>query len=166
MSFRKCARRFQECDAVQQMLLTDICLQLPSQFLAKVDRATMAHGLEVRVPLLDEKLAKLAISLPSRYKVRGAQKKIVLRHAMRDVLPAEVLDGPKTGFGVPYEHWLRTALYGAARRALLGNGFVERFGFNELRIKEALEEHRTGQRQHGFLLWKLFQLALWTQEYA
>ena len=120
-----------------QMLLTDISLQLPSQFLTKVDRATMAHGIEARVPLLDEGVASLAVGLPAALKVRGSRNKIVLREAMRGRLPADILDGPKTGFGVPYEEWLRGALHGFASAAILERSFVERFGLNRARLQTA-----------------------------
>jgi asparagine synthase (glutamine-hydrolysing) len=161
-AYRRCAERFQSADPVQQMLLTDLSLQLPSQFLAKVDRATMASGLEARVPLLDEGVAELAVRIPSAWKVRGLQKKIVLRDAVRSRLPASILDGPKTGFGVPYEHWLRTSLYDMSRDAMLAPGFCQRFGFDRGRVELALTEHRQGRRDHGFRLWKLLQLALWS----
>jgi asparagine synthase (glutamine-hydrolysing) len=160
-AYRRCAERFQSVDPVQQMLLTDLSLQLPSQFLAKVDRATMASGLEARVPLLDEGVAELAVRIPSVWKVRGLQKKIVLRDALRSRLPSSILDGPKTGFGVPYEHWLRTSLYDLSRDAILAPGFCQRFGFDRSRVELALAEHRHGHRDHGFRLWKLLQLALW-----
>jgi asparagine synthase (glutamine-hydrolysing) len=160
-AYRRCAERFQSVDPVQQMLLTDLSLQLPSQFLAKVDRATMASGLEARVPLLDEGVAELAVRIPSVWKVRGLQKKIVLRDALRSRLPSSILDGPKTGFGVPYEHWLRTSLYDLSRDAILAPGFCQRFGFDRSRVELALTEHRHGHRDHGFRLWKLLQLALW-----
>jgi asparagine synthase (glutamine-hydrolysing) len=166
LAFRRCASRFRAEEPVQQMLLTDITLQLPSQFLTKVDRATMAHGLEARVPLLDEKVARLAVGLPSTYKVRGAEKKIILRDAMRDCVPAEVLDGPKTGFGGPDEHWLRTSLYGAARDAVLAPEFTTRFGFEPSRLDRVLEDHKSGRKDRGFLIWKLFQMALWAREAA
>ena len=111
-AYRRSASRFDNVDPVQQMLLTDISLQLPSQFLTKVDRATMAYGIEARVPLLDEGVAtSLAVGLPVNLKVRGGQKKVVLREAMRGRLPPEILDAPKMGFGVPYEEWLRGALH-------------------------------------------------------
>jgi asparagine synthase (glutamine-hydrolysing) len=164
-AYRRCASRFVNFEPVQQMLLTDISLQLPSQFLAKVDRATMAHGIEARVPLLDEGVASLAIGLPVALKIRGRQKKIVLRDAMRSRLPPEILDGPKTGFGVPYEEWLRGALHGFARAAILDNTFVERFGLDRTHLATALAEHRSRRRDRGFLLWKLLQLALWSRQY-
>jgi asparagine synthase (glutamine-hydrolysing) len=164
-AFRRCASRFREEDAVQQMLLTDITLQLPSQFLTKVDRATMAHGVEARVPLLDEQVASIAVGLPTRFKVRGSEKKIVLREAMRGRLADDILDGPKTGFGVPYEEWLRGALHGFARAALLDPTFVSRFEMDRASLESALQEHRSRRRDRGFLLWKLLQLALWSKEY-
>jgi asparagine synthase (glutamine-hydrolysing) len=165
VAYRRCARRFDSADPVRQMLLTDITLQLPSQFLAKVDRATMAHGVEARVPLLDEQVASLAAGMPAMLKVRGTQKKIVLRDAMRGRLPGTILDGPKTGFGVPYEQWLRGSLHGFARAAILDARFIERFGMDRTRLTTALAEHRSGRRERGFLLWKLLQLSLWSREY-
>ncbi len=164
-AYRRCASRFPNVGPVQQMLLTDISLQLPSQFLTKVDRATMAHGIEARVPLLDEGVASLAVGLPTGTKVRGRQRKIVLRDAMRDRLPADILDGPKTGFGVPYEEWLRGALEGFARAAILDRTFVDRFALDRSRLETALAEHRSRRRDRGFLLWKLLQLALWSRQY-
>lgn len=165
LSFRRCASRFETPDPVQQMLLTDICLQLPSQFLTKVDRAMMANGIEARVPLLDEQLASLAVTLPSKFKVGRCQKKIVLRDAMRPRLAPDVLDAPKTGFGVPYESWLRGALRPLARSAILDPQFVERFGFDESRLETALCDHQSNRRDRGFLLWKILQLSLWSKQY-
>ena len=160
-AYGRCAQRFVDRDPVQQMLLTDITLQLPSQFLPKVDRATMAHGLEARVPLLDERVAEIAVGMPSAWKVRGVQKKWLLRVALRGRLPDAILDGPKTGFGVPYGNWLRNALYPLARDCILDDGFVSRFGFDRRAVERALEDHRSGRRSRGFTLWKLVQLALW-----
>jgi asparagine synthase (glutamine-hydrolysing) len=162
-AYRRCAQRFATADPVQQMLLTDIALQLPSQFLTKVDRATMAHGIEARVPLLDDRVAALAIGMSSTFKVHGTQKKVVLRNAMRGRVPDEILDGPKTGFGVPYEEWLRGSLHNFARAALLDAQFVERFGLDRTRIVSALDEHQARSRDRGFLLWKLLQLSLWSK---
>ena len=164
LGYRHCATRFGDADPVQQMLLTDITLQLPSQFLAKVDRATMAFGLEARVPFLDETVARLAVQLPAKWKARGAQKKIVLRNALRGRVPDDILDGPKTGFGVPYQHWLKTSLYEFPRAAVLDPGFLGRFGFDRQKLESAFNEHRRGTRDRGFTLWKVLQLALWSKE--
>jgi asparagine synthase (glutamine-hydrolysing) len=164
-AYRRCASRFADAEPVQQMLLTDISLQLPSQFLTKVDRATMANGIEARVPLLDEQIASFAVGLPTSLKVRGTEKKIVLREAMRGRLPNDILDGPKTGFGVPYSEWLRSSLYDFARAAVLDARFLERFRLDRTSLENTFDVHRSGRRDRGFLLWKMLQLSLWSREY-
>jgi asparagine synthase (glutamine-hydrolysing) len=80
-------------------------------------------------------------------------------------LPADILDGPKTGFGVPYEEWLRGALFGYARAAVLDRRFIERFGLDRASLDTAFAEHRARRRDRGFLLWKMLQLALWSGRY-
>lgn len=161
LAYRKCAQRFKGADAVQRMLLTDITLQLPSQFLTKVDRSTMACGLEARVPLLDEMICRLVVNFPTAWKVNRNGKKVILRNALRGRIPDDILDGPKTGFGVPYEYWLRSSLYELARDSVLEERFLARFGFNRNKLERAFDEHRNQIRNRGFVLWKIFQLAIW-----
>lgn len=161
LAFKRTADRFASHDPVQQMLLTDLVLQLPSQFLAKVDRATMASGIEARVPLLDEHVGSLAVGLPWAWKVRGREGKAVLRDAMRRKLPDDILDGPKTGFNVPYQEWLRNGLHEFARAVVLDERVCGRFGLDRTRLERAFAQHRAGTREHGFVLWKYFQLGLW-----
>ncbi len=163
LSFKRCDERFKAYEPVQRMLLTDLMLQLPSQFLAKVDRATMANGIEARVPLLDERVGELAVGLPSSWKVQRGRGKQVLREAMRGRLPDDVLDGPKTGFGEPYQHWLRAGLHDFARDVILDESMCARFGLDRSRLEGALAAHRSGTRDHGFALWKYLQFGLWAQ---
>jgi len=160
LAYRNAAERFSNYDPVQQMLLTDLTVQLPSQFLTKVDRATMAAGVEARVPLLDERVAELVINMPSSWKVNGTEKKIILRKSQGERLPAEILDGPKTGFGVPYEYWLRTSLYEFAKERLLDRKFLSKYAIDARKVEQTLMWHSTGQRENGFVLWKLLQLSL------
>ena len=108
--YRELAERLSSLDDVQRMLWTDASIILPDIFCAKVDRTTMAHGIEVRVPFLDTSLAGYAMGLPSELKVRRGEKKWILRQALRGTVPDEILDGPKTGFGVPAGFWLREKL--------------------------------------------------------
>ncbi len=84
---------------------------------------------------------------------------------MRGRLPNDILDGPKTGFGVPYSEWLRSSLYEFGRAAVLDVRFVERFRMDRTRLETAFDDHRSGRRNRGFLLWKLLQLSLWSREY-
>jgi asparagine synthase (glutamine-hydrolysing) len=160
LAYRHAAERFQDHDPVQQMLLTDLTVQLPAQFLTKVDRATMAAGIEARVPLLDESVVRLAVSLPSILKVKGTEKKVVLRQSQRCRLPGDILNGPKTGFGVPYEHWLRSSLYEFARERLLDRDFVHQFSLDGAVVERMLEQHKNRNVERGFMLWKLLQLSI------
>jgi asparagine synthase (glutamine-hydrolysing) len=164
LAYRHAARRFYRYDPVQQMLLTDLTVQLPAQFLTKVDRATMAAGIEARVPLLDERVARLAVNLPSNWKVDGLQKKIVLRNSQRDRLPDDILDGPKTGFGVPFEEWLRTTLFDFTRERILDENFVREFDLCSGDMERMLTDHRQRKVNRGFMLWKLLQLAIWNSK--
>lgn len=163
LAYKNAAERFKVDDPVQQMLLTDLTVQLPSQFLTKVDRSTMASGIEARVPLLDEAVVKTAISIHSQWKVDNSQNKIILRDSQRDRLPSTILDGPKTGFGVPYEYWLKTSLYDFARERLLDNSFCLKFGFEASLIEKKINDHKHGKSENGFMIWKLLQMALWMQ---
>lgn len=160
LAYRRAAERFRNHEPVQQMLLTDLTVQLPAQFLTKVDRATMAAGIEARVPLLDERVAQLAVNLPSAWKAQATEKKVVLRQSQRGRLPADILNGPKTGFGVPYEHWLRTSLYEFARERLLDRDFLRQFALDGDVIERMLVQHKDSVAERGFMLWKLLQMAL------
>jgi len=164
--YREMNERFAALEPVQRMLHTDSSIILPDIYLEKVDRATMAHGLEVRVPMLDHELAAYVMGLPSRYKVRGLDKKWILRRAMRGVLPDAILDAPKHGFGVPFEKWLRGPLAPYLRSVLLDES-VGRAGLFEPSILDrTISEHVAGLKDHGFLLWKSLNLQLWIRRYG
>src|SRR3954471_2030956 len=102
-----------------QMLATDSELYLPGDLLAKVDIASMHYSLEARSPLLDHELMELAASAPPELKIRGAEKKIGFRAALRGFVPDEILDRPKRGFELPIADWLRGDLGSFARDVLL-----------------------------------------------
>ena len=158
LQYRIAAQRFQKHDPIQKMLLTDLTVQLPSQFLTKVDRATMAAGIEARVPLLDEKVVRLAVNIPSIWKVQGVQKKIILRDSQRMRLPDDILDGPKTGFGVPYERWMRSSINDFVKSLVLDKEFLDEFSLNGKLIEE--EFGKNSCLRSGFQFWKIFQLSL------
>lgn len=152
-------------DPVQQMLLTDLAVLLPCQFLEKVDRSTMANSTEVRVPFLDKELSEYAIGLPSRLKAGAGASKIVLRQALRGTVPDRVLDGPKSGFGVPYSHWLRNGLADFAQEVLSSEETRDSGLFDQRYLLQLLGEHRSGKKGWGFTLWKALHLALWHSTY-
>lgn len=119
----------------------------------KVDRASMAHSLEVREPLMDHKLVEWLATLPSHLKVRGQEGKFVFKKAMEPRLPHDVLYRPKMGFSVPLARWLRGPLREASRKALLGERLAATGWFNTHTLKRLLDEHQSGQHDHAAPLW-------------
>ena len=101
------------------MLEVDVAHLPPDDLIVKMDIATMAHALEARSPLLDHELMEFAASLPADLKLRGGEKKWILREALRGWLPDDILDRPKQGFSVPLGDWLRGDLRELARDVLL-----------------------------------------------
>lgn len=164
-SYRELQTRLSRLDTVQQMLYVDCMNLLPSQFLEKVDKSTMAHSIEVRVPFLDVALSEYAMGLPSDMKVRGLQKKWILRRALRGMLPNDILDGRKTGFSVPYQYWLREPLADYMRSVLLDPATLRWGLFDEAKLRRCMDEHIDQRRDNGNLLYKLLNLALWHKCY-
>ncbi|HKQ96726.1 MAG TPA: asparagine synthase (glutamine-hydrolyzing) [Candidatus Polarisedimenticolia bacterium] len=163
--YRTLDARLAALDPVQRMLYTDAAILLPDIFLEKVDKSTMAHALEVRVPFLDHELAAFAMGLPADLKVRGTSGKWLLKAALRGLVPDAILDGPKRGFGVPYAQWLAGPLYGYLETTLRGRTAQSLGLFDDRLLGRILQEHRGGIRDHGFLLWKLLNLVIWIDRY-
>lgn len=140
----------------------DMKTYLVGDILTKVDRASMAHSLEVRVPFLDHPLAEWVSGLPPEWKLRGQEGKYLLKKSMEPHLPHEVLYRPKMGFGVPLAQWFRGPLKQRLRRDLL-EGSLEATGlFNQQYLKRLVDEHQSGRRDHSAPLWSLlmFQAAV------
>lgn len=133
----------------------DMKTYLVGDILTKVDRASMAHSLEVRVPLLDHPLAEWATGLPRDQKLRGSEGKYVLKKAFEPLLPEEVLYRPKMGFGVPLANWFRGPLKERLRRDLLEGALVETGLFNQHYLERLVKEHQSGMRDHSAPLWTL-----------
>ncbi len=151
-------------DPSQIMLWIDAQILLPFQFLEKVDKSTMANGIEARVPMLDHDLAEYAMSLPSSVKLRWGRTKYLLREALRGIVDDAVLDAPKKGFGVPYKQWLRGPLYAYLRQRLFDSRLRDVL-YDQSAIERVVHQHRAGKVDYGFLLWKLLHLTLWMEEY-
>ncbi len=144
-------------DPLTRAQLADLALWLPGDILTKVDRTTMAAGLEAREPLLDHRLVGFALGLPPGERVRGGTGKAILKRALEGRLPHDVLYRPKMGFVTPVSAWFRGAL--AAEAAALADGPLAATGwFAPGRIAELAAEHRAGRRDHGRLLWQLVML--------
>ncbi len=147
--------KFKNMDLLQELLYTDMNIILPDQYLEKVDRATMANSLEIRVPFLDNNLVDYVMSLPSKYKVYGKEKKYLLKRAFEGVVPDKILYGKKRGFGVPFSYWLKSSMSNFMRDEISSSSIYTKD------ISRVIDEHILGKRDHGFLLWKILNLSMW-----
>lgn len=149
----------------QKMLWIDTLIILPDQFLEKVDKSTMASGVEVRVPFLDNELTAFAMSLPGAMKVKNGVKKYLLKKALSGIVPDEVLYGPKKGFGVPYSNWIKGPLF-EFMLSRIKSPYVQQLGILDYpHIDRLISEHKNNITDHGFILWKLLNLCIWIEDY-
>ncbi len=144
----------------------DFGLYLVDDLLTKTDRASMAWSLEARVPFMDTVVANFAFSLPARHKVRGLQKKRLLRKAVEPLLPREVVHGRKRGFSIPAAAWLRGELEPFARETL-APATLRRQGFLDPDVvTRVLDEHVAGRRDNSRQLWGLLSFTLWHERHV
>lgn len=131
---------------------------LPGDILTKVDRTSMAHSLEVRVPLLDHRLVAWASTLPPQLKLRGGNGKYLFKKMLESQLPNNVLYRPKMGFSIPVADWLRGPLAERTRQSLLSGAVAECGVFAPAMLENLLHQHASGRSDHGATLWKLLML--------
>jgi asparagine synthase (glutamine-hydrolysing) len=149
---------------VDRMLAVDMETYLPGDLLTKMDIATMAHSVEARSPFLDHHLLEFAAGLPGELKLSRRSGKRLLKAALRGVLPDEVLDRPKMGFGIPLKHWFREELSELPRELLLDPAAHCRQYLVGPEIERLLDEHSGGRYDHSPKIWTLVQLETWHRE--
>ncbi len=160
-AFRNCASG----DGLRRMFEVDLLTQLPDDLLMLTDKMTMAASLECRVPLLDHELVELAARMPSRFKIRGRRLKAVLRKALEDLLPAEILERGKRGFGAPLGAWMRQELAPLVRH-LLGPDSLRRRGLlDPAAVARTVALHESSREDHTDHLLALINLELWCRVY-
>ena len=131
------------------------------ELLMKQDQMSMAASIESRVPFLDHVLVEYATAIPGRLKLRGWRTKAVLRAALQDVVPPEVLTRRKMGFPVPVGRWLRNPFWPVVQEFVLGRRALRRGLFDPAALRQLAEEHRSGAAEHGDRLWLLVNLEVW-----
>jgi asparagine synthase (glutamine-hydrolysing) len=144
----------------------DFGVYLVDDLLVKTDRASMAHSLEARVPFLDPLVTNLAFALPTRLKVRGLAKKVLLRKAAAPLLPAEVVHGRKRGFSIPAAAWLRGELEPFARETLAPDALRRQGFFRPEPVTRLIDEHVAGHEDWSRQLWGLLAFTLWHERHV
>ncbi len=158
-------RATEGAETLDRLLALNLETYLLDDLLVKVDRTSMAHGLEVRSPFLDTELVEFASRLAPSLKVHGFSLKRVLKRAVSDLLPREILRRRKRGFGVPLDRWFREDLEGYAGD-MLGKSARVRARLDGGAIDEMLTEHQAGSADHGDPLWTLLTLELFLRNHG
>jgi asparagine synthase (glutamine-hydrolysing) len=152
---RKHAANSPTDDPLSIIQYVDMKTWLPGDILTKVDRASMAHALEVRVPLLDHEFVEWASGVPSSLKLRGQEGKYLLKKSLEPHLSHDILYRDKMGFSIPLASWFRGPLREHVRRALLGSTLADTGYFNMAFLKEMVEQHQSGRRDYTAPMWTL-----------
>lgn len=151
-------------DPVDRILETDMRSYLLDDLLVKVDVCSMAHALEARSPMLDHKVVEYVASLPANFKLRGRTGKFLLKEMARPLVPAEIINRPKMGFGAPIGAWFRGELKDYVRDMLLSRAALERGVTTRAGVTQLIEEHQSGRVDHAYRLWSLLMLELWFRQ--
>jgi asparagine synthase (glutamine-hydrolysing) len=149
---------------LDRMMLADQMTYLPDDLLAKMDRASMAVGLEVRAPLLDHRIVELSWRLPSALKLRGRIGKWILRQILYRHVPRHLIDRPKMGFSVPIDRWLRGPLRNWAGE-LLSPAAIPTGLLEAEPIERAWLDLQAGRRQTGAALWAVIMFQAWKEQW-
>jgi asparagine synthase (glutamine-hydrolysing) len=157
--------RFAALPHESRMMRFDFETYLPEDVLVKVDRMSMAHSIESRVPLLDNRVIDFAASLPARFKIRNGRRKHVLKETLAPLLPPGIVDRRKQGFGVPLGVWFRGGLTDLFSDVLESPRARQRGYFEPSFVSRLLREHLAGARDHTLRLWQLLVFELWHREY-
>lgn len=153
--FRDVAQQAQTDDPLALIQYLDYKTWLVGDINTKVDRASMAHSLEVREPLMDHELIEWLATLPSSHKIQGAEGKYIFKKAFEPLLPHDVLYRPKMGFSVPLAKWLRGPLAQRTRESVLSERMLDSGFFREPVLRQMVSQHQSGQRDHSDGLWSL-----------
>ena len=145
-----------------RMIRSDLYSYLPGDLLVKVDIATMANSLELRSPLLDVNVIEWGVSLPRKYKIKGFETKHILKDVARSLVPANLIDRPKMGFGIPRAEWLRTEMKELVIDTLTDTTASQRGWLDPIQVKKVLDIHMSGQDKDN-LIWPMLMLELWAR---
>lgn len=150
---------------LSRLMRVDQKTYLPDAMLTKVDRASMANSLEIRVPLLDHRVVEFTAGLPEHYKYRNGTGKYLLKKLLARYLPVSIFERPKMGFGVPIDHWLRCELKDLLLDYLSAERLKREGLFNTNFVEKKIKEHLSGQVNHQYRLWSLLMWEMWRERW-
>ena len=148
-------------DVLTRMIYSEFKLRLPELLLMRVDKIGMSVSIEPRVPFLDHLLVELTMNLPMDAKVEGTIAKSLLKRSVRGLLPDDVIDRPKMGFGAPMLQWLRGKFGEAVRAELEATRFFDRFPARRQAVLDMLDRHRAEKAEFSLYVWTIYNAVAW-----
>ena len=148
-------------DVLTRMIYKEFQLRLPELLLMRVDKITMASSLEARVPFLDHHLIEFSMRIPMSDKIPGNAAKYLLKQAVRGLIPDEIIDRKKMGFGAPMSQWMKGDFGGHVRQSVLGSKLLDRGFFDRAHVAQLFADNASGRRDNSLYLWTLFNLTAW-----
>jgi len=152
-------------DPLSRVQYVDFKTYLVDDILTKVDRASMANSLEVRVPLLDHKFVELVAGIPSRLKLKGRESKYIFKKALMELLPEEIINRNKMGFSIPVGEWMRNELREMAEDTLFKNSLDSNIFFDTKYVRQLWKQHLSGMSDFTEPLWVLISFKLWAEKF-
>ncbi len=159
------SRHYYNGDFINGCMNIDMKRVLPDDYLTKVDRMSMLNSLEVRVPFIDHRLIEFAVTIPSRYKLKGLTSKYLLKRIMKGRLPDKILNGKKKGFSMPLNKWFKEDFSSLVDKYLSKKKIEQRGYFNYDAISAISSEHMSGRRDNSKFLWTLICFEIWHKEF-
>lgn len=154
------ARRCNSAEQLDREIYVDLRFTMPDSVLMKVDKMSMAHALEVRVPFLDYQFVEFCASIPGPLKLRGWTTKAIFRSAMRGILPDAILRRGKQGYSFPVKNWLRRELRDYMTQTLTSSPLIKE-AFDPGYVEQLIREHQEYRANHNHILWALINLSVW-----
>lgn len=152
-------------EPLNKMLALDCKNILPEKYLMKADKATMANSVEERLPLMDKNIVEFAFQIPPDLKIKNGDGKYILKMAVKDIVPETILKRKKTGFSVPYIHWIKNEMKDLVEQKLDDGELIRRL-FEKDKIRILMEDYRKNEwYRNSALVWNLFALELWYEQF-
>jgi asparagine synthase (glutamine-hydrolysing) len=152
-------------EPIDAMVNIDFKHYLSGDLLVKMDIASMANSIEARSPFLDHKLLEFSMNIPCSFKIKNGVRKYILKRALSDILPDEILNRNKMGFSIPLIYWFRNELKGFAYQTILNNSEGIKQFFNLNYVKQLLDEHVSGRKNHAQRIWALIVFEMWYRRF-
>ncbi len=165
--YLRLGREYSQSDFLQKMLYLELTIRLPELLLMRVDKMAMANSIETRVPFLDHRIVEMAFSIPMKLKIKNNTTKYILKKAVKGVIPDEIINRKKKGFGAPVGEWMRKdSSISDKLFAIIRHSKIKELNiFNYDYIEQLIADHRNYRYDNSFKLWNLITLSLWYDQW-